>query len=182
MDFTLDFCHLSESRHPDFARDLFVSAFPPEERYDFDLVYYRDSEVFHFFVVSGADVPLGIISYNDFVDFIYVEHFAVHESLRGRGYGQRIITEFFAQHGDKQVVLEVELPEDVDSRRRIDFYRCQGMTLNTQCYWQPSYIEKRLVLPMCLMSRTPLDDSQFVFCRDTIYHRVYRYEGPAMPL
>lgn len=182
MDLKLDFCHLDDSPHRDFARDLFETSFPPEERYDFDLVYYRDSEVFSFLVVSEGAEPVGIISYNDFVDFIYVEHFAIHGSLRGRGYGGRVITEFFARQGDKQVVLEVEMPNDEDSRRRIDFYQKHGMTLNTQCYWQPSYVEKRLILPMCLMSRSPLDDKQFIFCRDAIYHRVYRYEGPAMPL
>lgn len=54
-------------------------------------------------------------------DFLYIEHFAVKEEYRNGGYGGMLLDALLAEK-KRPMVLEVELPEDALTRRRIGFY------------------------------------------------------------
>lgn len=171
---------LAESGHPHFAKDLFESAFPDEERPPFGEIKKRDKTRFHFLVATmGDDEPLGILTYWDFEDFIYVEHFAIHEDLRDQGLGKAVFLNFLSQQ-TKQVVLEVEIPHNEVSDHRVEFYGSMGLFLNQQEYWQPSYNKKKheLAVQMYIMTKYEVDDDEFDEIRRVLYQNVYGYELP----
>ena len=96
----IDFEPLSESRHHHFAKELFESAFPEEERPPFSSLEDRD-ERFHFLVASLDDEPLGILTYWVFEEFAYIEHFAIDKDFRNRGLGKA------TYHGKKELALQM---------------------------------------------------------------------------
>lgn len=61
-------------------------------------------------------------------NFIFIEHFAVSHSLRGKGMGSSILKTFI-ENNKRPIVLEVEPPTDSISRSRIRFYERLGFTL-----------------------------------------------------
>lgn len=115
----------------------------------------------------------GFITWWDFGDFVYGEHFAMLPECRGAGIGGEVIDRFVADAG-KPVVLEVELPTNDTARRRIGFYERHGFTLCDAEYVQPPYDAGGEGVPMRLMSHgMPLDAETFERVRDTLYAEVY---------
>ena len=173
---------LAESDHPHFAKELFESAFPDEERPPFGEIKKRNTDQFHFLVATLAeDEPAGILTYWTFEDFVYIEHFAIAEELRNQGLGKAIFLNFLSQQ-TQQVILEVETAHDEEADHRIEFYASMGLYQNTQDYWQPSYRgENRLVLPMLIMSKYELDDDEFAEIAHSLHQNVYHYNGPLTP-
>ncbi|MBP5535422.1 MAG: GNAT family N-acetyltransferase [Bacteroidales bacterium] len=174
----IQFVPLGESHETHFAKELFESSFPEDERPPFGEVEERTQENFHFDVIMlDDDEPIGIMTYWTFDEYTYVEHFAIHEDYRGRGIGRAAFLEFLTQYSD-QVVLEIELPGNDTSDRRMEFYTDMGFYPNPQEYWQPSYHKAgTLALPMLLMSKYELDDDDFAEVRDTLYKTVYNYKA-----
>jgi len=71
-------------------------------------------------------------------------------------------------------VLEVELPTDELTRRRIAFYRRHGMHLNEREYAQMPLRAGDMPVPMYLMSSPDeLNAEEFVRVRREIYRHVY---------
>ena len=173
----IQFVPLGESHETHFAQDLFESAFPDEERPSFEDVEEREQQNFHFEVITlDDDEAIGLLTYWDFDEFVYVEHFAIDEEYRGRGLGRAAFLEFMSQHTD-QMVLEIELPGNDSSDCRMEFYTDMGLFANPQEYWQPSYHKSNeLALRMIIMSKYELDDDDFDAMRSILYKEVYNYK------
>lgn len=155
-----------------FAKNVFETSFPIEERPPFDIILnIRDKTIFHFNVVYLNGNPVGIFSYWTFDKFTYVEHFAVGEQYRNNDVGQRIMKHFLS--GITQVVLEVEMPATAMAQRRIDFYKRLGFDTNPHNYIQPSYHNDGNTLPMIIMSLSPLSDESFAEVKQCLYTEVY---------
>lgn len=170
---------LAESDHPHFAKELFESAFPDEERPPFGEIKKRNTDNFHFLVATlEDDEPVGILTYWTFEEFVYIEHFAIAEELRNQGLGKAVFLNFLSQQ-TQQIILEVELPNTEVADHRVEFYASMGLFQNTQEYWQPSYNKKEnvLKLPMLVMSKYELDDDEFDEMRQILYKNVYHYEA-----
>ena len=123
-----------------YAERLYLSSFPEDERRDVaDWIAYTWSKP-EFFnnIIECAGRKAGFISFWDFGGFIYVEHFATDAAVRGKGIGGRAIETLCGAAG-KPVVLEVELPVDDISRRRVAFYERHGFKLCGRKYVQPPY-------------------------------------------
>lgn len=169
---------LSESGHPHFAKDLFESAFPDEERPPFGELKHRNKQKFHFMVATnesddGDDEFVGILTYWNFDEFVYVEHFAIDEDLRNLGLGKAVFLNFLSQQ-TQQVVLEVELPHNEESEHRIEFYSSMGLFSNPQEYIQPSYRGDQVTVPMMIMTKYEIDDEEFDEIREILYREVYK--------
>ncbi len=139
-----------------------MAAFPQEERRDQE--YHLETmsiENFHFDVVVDGDSPIGIVAWWEFEEWRFIEHFATHSSLRGQGYGAKILTEF-ASESEKPIILEVEHPTEEICRRRIEFYRRLGFVLNDHHYEHPSYQQKEgeVVSLMIMSYPEPISSSQ----------------------
>ncbi len=142
-------------------KSLYVGAFPVEERRPWDDFERRALDADPFFKVEVAEDEgrvVGFISTWRLPMALYVEHFAVDPASRGRGVGGEIIDQVVASaYG--AALLEVELPDTEDARRRIDFYRRHGFgTIDSVEYVQPPYSRNLPEVPMLLMSTRQLDD------------------------
>ncbi len=123
----------------EFCWNLYVDAFPQEERRPID--YHLETmakPLFNFEVVLNNNEPIGIIAWWNLGEFRYVEHFATSPSVRGGGFGEKILRDFISE-SKKSLLLEVEHPEGEIEKRRIGFYERIGLVLNHHYYAHPSY-------------------------------------------
>ena len=163
----------------DFVENLLTSAFPKEERRELDLQrkYTDDNPLFHTNIIWHEEKPVGFITYWDFNDFYYIEHFAISPDCRNGGYGQKVLTRV-DELLTKPIALEVELPTTELSSRRIGFYSRLGYKLWEKEYKQPPYRKGDEFLPMYIMVKGELDpEKDFEKVRDKLYKEVYNVDA-----
>ena len=150
----------------DLIERTYTESFPEVERRDFSLVrnLVRDESRFIVYALSKEDRYVGFITGWLFDGYTYVEHFAIDPAARNGGIGAEAMKQFLVFCGTP-VVLEVEMPTDGMSKRRIGFYERLGFKLDNQVYHQPPYREGGEWLEM-LAYRTK---------KAYVFHRVERY-------
>lgn len=159
-----------------FIENLLISAFPIQERRDIEAQRQltNDSSIFHNNVLIANGIPIGLITYWDMEIFYYIEHFAIDEKNRNKGYGQEVLN-ILKKTLKAPIVLEAEVPNDEISQRRINFYQRQGFILHNIHYLQPPYRKGDLWLPLKLMTYGKIDmNNQYEFIKNKIYKYVYR--------
>ena len=165
-------CH--KSYH--FAEELLHTAFPENERRDDKMQRWNtdNEERFHCLLALDGETPIGLLTYWHFNTFIYIEHFAIDEVLRGKGYGKEVLHLFSDAHFPTPIVLEVEQPTDDISHRRINFYTNCGLKIWKCDYRQPPYRKSDNWFPMYLMTTPTLTyEKDYQHIHDSIYHAVY---------
>ena len=130
---------LSDCELYDWAVELLKTSFPACERRD---------DAFQRQIMSHADYrlvaiiddgqPVGVMGYFDAPKFVYFENFCVCPDKRNCGYGSQVLS-MLTQNLNKPFVLEAELPVDQLTKRRIAFYKRNGMTENPYPHVQPHY-------------------------------------------
>lgn len=87
--------YANDSNSLKFIERIYTESFPPDERRDFSDVIRLLEENDDFFIVllSDENKAVGFISYWEWNDFSYVEHFAVDSSCEDRAMGQTAMTE-----------------------------------------------------------------------------------------
>lgn len=122
-----------------------------EERHDFEneLLNLKNSNFNPCFIIKGEQV-VGYVCYWNFENLTYIEHFAILKDLRNQGIGTEFLKWFLI--GKKQVVVEVERPEDEIKQKRIKFYKNLGFVVNGYDYIQPSYHNGEDKVPMLILS------------------------------
>lgn len=162
----------------DFVEKLLISAFPKEERRELELQkeYTDCNPLFHNNVIYHDGKPVGFITYWDFNDFYYIEHFAISPDCRNGGYGQKVLNRTDEILG-KPIVLEVEMPTTEMSIRRIGFYNRLGYKLWEKDYMQPPYRTGDGYLPMYIMAKGELNcEKDFARIKDKLYKEVYKVQ------
>ena len=164
--------YANDSNSLKFIERIYTESFPLDERRDFSEVIRLLEENDNFFIVllSDENKAVGFISYWEWNDFSYVEHFAVDSSCRGSGYGATAMTELLKRINNP-AVLEVEKPLDNISQRRIRFYERLGFVLCTRSYTQPPYSPEKQPLELYLMSFGKIYLNQFF---DTVASRIHQ--------
>lgn len=110
-------------------------------------------------------------------DFLYIEHFAVHEKYRNSGFGGMLL-DTLTEEKNRPLVLEVEEPEDELTRRRIGFYERHGLVYNDYPYLQPPMRKGQDMLPLKLMTKpSAIGAETYERYKKRIYEIVYKYEG-----
>ena len=75
---------------------------------------------------------------------------------------------------DKDICLEVELPETEKAKRRIAFYERNGFFLNNYEYEQPAYSADKKAVPLLIMTyNKPVSYERFKEIRKELYLHVY---------
>ena len=106
--------------------------FPTKEIKEYN--YMKDTfyaGLYQVLTLKDNDQIVGIMSFYQHDDFRFIDYFAIDGSLKGKGMGSKML-QYFINLDDKMVILEVEHPEDEQSKRRIAFYQCNGLYLNDQ--------------------------------------------------
>ncbi len=151
----MNFESLKNSKHISFAKEIYNSSFPLDERRNFDLVIEMvGKEGFDFYVIKSSledETPTGIISIWEFDEFAYIEHFAIDLSLRQKGYGSKVLNEIINKY-TKPFIIEVEPPTNAEALKRINFYKKLNFSLLDFNYLQPAYSPTQKALPMKLMT------------------------------
>lgn len=170
-------CVLVESKTHPFLSQIektYVQSFPPEERRDFSLVRELiESEAFNAYVLLKEKEYVGFITAWQWEGFAYIEHFAIDASARNGGIGREALQQLLDRL-HTPVVLEVEMPADEMSLRRIGFYQRVGFVLREQEYQQPPYRPGESWLDMRLMSYGPINwEANVETIKQTLYREVY---------
>ena len=103
---------------------ILAQSFPETEvRSKEDQLALIENEKYHMYAIEDEDGTVGgvIAAWELADDFLYIEHFATLPEKRNHGFGGKMLDLFLHWKG-KNVVLEVEVPEDTLTRRRIGFY------------------------------------------------------------
>ena len=161
--------------HYPFVETLMQSAFPLQERRNADLQReYTDNKAhFHTHIILEENVPIGLLNIWDLENFHYIEHFAIHEKFRNKGYGQMVLKQIIKEIKG-MIVLEAEEPTDDITRRRIGFYQRQGFVLQDVPYQQPPYRSGDEWFPMKLMTLRKKDFlAQYNRVKNAIYKEAY---------
>lgn len=161
--------------HYPFVESLMKTAFPLQERRNVDLQreYTDNKPHFHTLVILVENKPIGLITYWKLDSFNYIEHFAIKENLRNKGYGQEALKQL-KEEIEGMIVLEVEEPIDELTKRRIGFYQRQGFTIQDMPYLQPPYRKGDDWYPMKLMTLREEDFSrQYEKVKNNIYREAY---------
>lgn len=106
---------------------------------------------------------------------MYLEHFAVNKDCRSSGIGGLMLSHYIKQK-KQPMVLEVELPNDDISKRRIDFYKRLGFSLNLYEYVQLP-LRKKGPRPTQLYFMTypeAIDEKKFLEYKEFLTNVVYQ--------
>lgn len=158
-----------------FMENLLTASFPAEEyRALEELRTYTDTKAhFHNNIIFHNDTPVGLITYWDFGQFYYVEHFAIDPTQRNGGHGKNVLSHL-CQLLENPIILEVEEPNEEMAQRRINFYQRHGFSLWEKPYQQPPYKTGDGFLPMLLMAYGDLKcENDFDKVKEYIYREVY---------
>lgn len=157
---------------------LYDDSFPENERR-----LYEDTDALSRFIRENSSMFriiaaedengkfAGFLTYWQFPQYNYVEHFAVRPDLRGNGLGKAMLAHLHEIAGSR-TVLEVELPSTGhDAERRISFYKSCGFTDHPEInYIQPPYSPNQEGIPLMLMTHGETDLSDLF----PIYKYVYK--------
>lgn len=135
-----------------WAMDVLTQSFPSCERRD-DTVQLRamSHPDYRLCAVMDGETPVGVVGYWDAPEFVYFENFCVVPNLRNGGYGTQTLTAI-TNGLNKPLILEVELPVDDITRRRIAFYKRNGMVENPYPHVQPHYRPTDPDLPLIILT------------------------------
>ena len=163
---------INETDFPEIYRIMQASFSDDEYRpYDEQLAVFEEPEYRIYYM------PAGFLAVWEFESFIYIEHFAVDPALRNSGTGSAMLQELVKQY-QKPICLEVELPEDELTRRRIGFYERNGFVFNEYPYIQPPISKGKSPVPLRIMTyRSEITREEFQKMKEILYRRVYKCEA-----
>lgn len=165
-----------EQEHPylNTIQTWYEESFPANERRAFtNLLKLLSCPDMHLCGLVEQDRLVGFIIYWHWSELVFVEHFAIDPNQRGQRLGQQALDKLLALNSP-YFILEVELPQDDISRRRIQFYERQGFYLNLFNYNQPPYKLGMPEIPMHLMSIPAIENQEtFTLLSALIKARVY---------
>ena len=113
-------------------RHLYETAFPKGEQIPWDdLMRLVDEMPLDFTAYYDGEDLIGFTIVYPHKSFNWYWYFAVREELRGKGYGQQILTQLIEKYKDQTCVLDMESPTQVcenseQRKRRHAFYLRNG--------------------------------------------------------
>jgi ribosomal protein S18 acetylase RimI-like enzyme len=180
QQFMLNFHRINSVSDPFFTNlfNLYALAFPPTERrswagLEYELNYEKR---LYAYALLQDDKFVGFINYWLFDRFCYIEHFAVSPNLRGKHIGSEAM-EILRSKTNLPIVLEVEMPNNPNSIRRIKFYERLGYKVLSHNYAQPPYEGNGFLIPLLIMcDNNHFASTHFELIKETLYTEVYHYE------
>lgn len=113
-------------------RDLYKSSFPEQEQIPFDeLKLLLKSDLLDFSAYYDEGMFIGFTIVLKMKEYNWGWYFAVRDELRGRGYGQQILSALIERYANSPLVIDIESPhQECDNKeqrkRRYEFYKRNG--------------------------------------------------------
>ncbi len=159
----LIFKKISTNEHMyNWAMNVLAESFPESERRD-DISQREVMKRADYFLcaIVHDGQPVGVIGYFDTPKFVYFENFCIEPALRNRGFGSQTLRQL-TENLQKPFILEAELPTDELTRRRINFYKRNGMVKNVYKHIQPHYHKGDADLPLLVLTyKEPITAQQY---------------------
>lgn len=136
----MDVIRLTSTKDTFFAEmfQLYQTSFPKHEQRPADKqAALMVNPRYHCNALVEADTLAGILLYWKCSGYSYIEHFAIHPSMRGRATGSKVLATFCENHSP--VVLEIDPPVDAIAIRRESFYQRLGFQRNGYAHAHPAY-------------------------------------------
>lgn len=101
----------------DFKK-LYSQSFPIfEQRTETQQEYAFNNKNYHLIGYCSEGSFIGFISFWEFKDYLYIEHFAINNEIRGKGYGSTILNKFI-KSTPKTILLEIDpIIDDISNAR-----------------------------------------------------------------
>lgn len=162
--------NIQDFDHPLYKafKDLYACSFPVfEQRTEEQQRMAFDNPNYHLLAYEANEILVGFISYWEFNDYLYIEHFAINAQIRRKGYGSDILRNFIRSTG-KIVLLEIDPITDSVSEARLRFYKKCGFYENTYPHKHPSYRAEYQPHPLVVLTtqRTISEQEYQTFNRD----------------
>ena len=156
---------------------IMEASFPPDEHRPYDeQKELLDNPCYSIYVAKDNNEGeiQGFMAVWQLDSLGFIEHFAVDSKYRNTGLGSRMLQEI-RSYLTGRICLEVELPDDDISKRRINFYHRNGFCYNDYPYIQPAISKGRNPIPLRIMtSETKIDMVEYDKIKNTIYKEVYK--------
>lgn len=138
------------------AKEIYLEAFPPAEQRPWEMIAARCDGKLSLSGIYLNGRIVGMVTTWRFPDFVYVEHFVVDATLRGRNIGSSAIHILQRQCAPLPILLEVE-PEHLSPQAlsRIKFYQRLGFHIIDRSYVQPPYDSYLPPVHLWLMATDP---------------------------
>ncbi len=168
----------------DLSEDLkaiYVGSFPSDERRDWQEIkeLLQHSNFILNEVLDNQEL-VGLITVWNLPDFVFIEHFAIRESKRGKGIGTLVLNQVIAEN-PTTLIVEVEEPNTGEARQRVAFYEKAGFSVCEEIYYQPPYSPDKNKVKMLLMSFPErISPVEFDEIKMHIYREVYRQDDQAI--
>lgn len=114
------------------AKDLYLEAFPPEERVPWFLLKWKtwSDKAKVFGIRDGAEF-VGMVYEVYYRDIVFVFYVAIVPELRGKGYGSQVFDGIKERHPGKRLILNIETVDETspnyeERARRKRFYLKNG--------------------------------------------------------
>lgn len=116
-------------------RHLYGTAFPVEEQIPYDdLIYLMDKLDIDYTAYVDGETFVGFTMVLRLPQYNWGWYFAVREELRGKGYGQEILSALLKKYREENpFIIDIESPTQADApnseqrRRRHAFYKRNGL-------------------------------------------------------
>lgn len=131
----------------DFAA-IYKEAFPKAERKDLNMLMQGPAENRLYSLEGQNCAMLSLYPFKQNTGAI-VEYLAVAPSMRSRGIGRTVMEQLKEEF--QSLVLEVEVPENPVSQRRLGFYKRLGFTVQSKDYWMPDLAQGGERVPLWLL-------------------------------
>jgi len=155
----------------DIFYQILVDHFPKKEVKEYSyLKGMFENGIAHALVKKKDDTIIGALCYMEVEDYVFIDYFVIIDAYQGKQLGQQML-QYFKETMNKPIILEVELPTDDISKRRIAFYKRMGFVLNEHEYVVPPIRSLKYPIYFLLMTdKKPLTREKF----DKIYPSILK--------
>lgn len=138
------------TRTPPEWWDLYCTAFPAEERRGRDTHEQALGDVhFHACRLEDEGEFIGLLTWWQWEEILYIEHLAIVEEKRGMGYGHAVLAEL--RRNGQNIILEIEPVCDEKTARRMAFYHSCGFRALPYPHVQLAYQQGFADIPLLLL-------------------------------
>lgn len=170
--------NLADEQQVEFFKSVYHDSFPLEERRDIENILYHleHTSEYHLKIAQVNHRNIGFLVYWELEHITFGEYLAIDTKQRNGGYGRKII-DWFKKEAKHPILLEVELPHDSFSKRRIEFYkRLEFKLWEDIAYNQPAYHKETSPVPMHIMTFGDIDlHKHFDQVKNEMFNLVYKF-------
>ena len=161
----------------EFSRvwDIMQESFPVDEHRPFnqqkELLRKQEYKIY---VLRNQNTVQGFIAVWELKSLLFIEHFAMDKACRNQGLGSKLLS-YITNKYTQTICLEVEIPKDEITCRRVEFYKRNGFYLNPYEYMQPPLSAGQKDVPLRIMTyKREKTFEEFSSIRALLYKEVYR--------